>query len=47
MEVVGELPDINAEEMAKEDFYLEKSVIRHRYRQGRRFFALWEGVWVE
>ena len=34
MEVEGELPDMNAEEMAKEGFYLLKSVIRHRYRQG-------------
>ena len=34
MEVEGELPDMNAEEMAKERFYLVKSVILHRYRQG-------------
>ena len=34
MEVEGELPDMNAEEMAKEGFYLVKSVLRHRYRQG-------------
>ena len=27
MEVEGELPDMNAEEMAKEGFYLVKSVI--------------------
>ena len=27
MEVKGELPDVNAEEMAKEGFYLVKSVI--------------------
>ena len=33
MEVEGELPDMNAEEMAKEGFYLVKSVLRHRYRQ--------------
>ena len=31
MEVQGELPDMNAEEMAKEGFYLVKSVIQHRY----------------
>ena len=30
MEVEGELPDMNAEEMAKEGFYLVKSVLRHR-----------------
>ena len=30
MEVEGQLPDMNAEEMAKEGFYLVKSVIRHR-----------------
>ena len=34
MEVEGELPDMNAKEMAKEGFYLVKSVIQNRYRQG-------------
>ena len=34
MEVEGELPDMNAEEMAKEGFYMVKSILRHRYRQG-------------
>ena len=43
MEVEGKLPDMNAEEMTKEGFYLVKSVIRHHYRQGRRFLAVWEG----
>ena len=47
MEVEGELPDMIAEEMAKEGFYPVKSVIRHRYRQGRRFLTLWEGFGVE
>ena len=47
MEVEGELPDMNAEEMAKEGFYLVKSVIRHRYRQGWRFLTLREGFGVE
>ena len=47
MEVEGELPDMNAEEMAKVGFYLVKSVIRHRYRQGRCFLTLWEGFGVE
>ena len=47
MEVQRELPDMNAEEMAKEGFYLVKSVIRHRYRQGWRFLTLWEGIGVE
>ena len=47
MEVKGELPDMNAEEMAKEGFYLVKSVLRHRYRQGWRFLTLWEGFGVE
>ena len=37
MEVEGELPNMNAEEMAKEGFY----------RQGWRFFTLWEGFGVE
>ena len=38
---------MNAEEMAKEGFYLVKSVIRHRYRQGWRFVTLWERFGVE
>ena len=32
MEVEGDLPDMNAGEMAKEGFCLVKSVLRHRYR---------------
>ena len=47
MEVEGELPDMNAEEMAKEGFYLVKSVLRHRYCQGWSFLTLWEGFGVE
>ena len=47
MEVEGELPDMNAEEMAKEGFYLVKSVLRHLYRQCWRFLTLWEGFGVE
>ena len=47
MGVEGERPDMNAEEMAKEDFYLMKSVIGHRYRQGWRFLTLCEGFRVE
>ena len=47
MEVEGELPNMNAEEMAKEGFYLVKSVILHSYRQGWCFLALWEGFGVE
>ena len=47
MEVESELPDMNAEEMAKDGFYLVKSVLRHRYRQGWRFLTLWEGFGVE
>ena len=47
MEVEGELPDMNAGEMAKEGFYLVKAVLRHRYRQGWRFITLWEGFGVE
>ena len=38
---------MNAEEMAQEGFYLVKSVLRHRYRQGWRFLTLWEGFGVE
>ena len=47
MEVEGELPDMNAEEKAKKGFYLPKSVIRHRYRQGWCFLTLWECFGVE
>ena len=47
MEVEAELPDMNAEEMAKESFYLVKLVIGHRYRQGWRFLTLREGLGVE
>ena len=47
MEVEGELSDMNAEEMAKEGFYLLKTVIGHNYRQERRFHSLWEGFGVE
>ena len=36
-----------SEKMAKEGFYLVKSVLRHRYRQGWRFLTLWEGFGVE
>ena len=34
-------------QMAKEGFYLVKSILRHRYRQGWRFLILWEGFGVE
>ena len=37
---------MNAEEMAKEGFYLVKSVLRNRYCQGWRFLTLWEGFGV-
>ena len=47
MEVEEELPDMNAEEMAKEGFYLVKSVLRHRYCQDWRLLTLWEGFRVE
>ena len=47
MEAEGELSDMNAEEMPKKGFCLEKLVIRHRYRQGWAFLALWEGFRVE
>ena len=47
MEVERELPDMSGEEMAKEGFYLVKSVLRHRYRPGWRFLTLWEGFGVE
>ena len=47
MEVERELPDVNVEEIAKEGFYLVKSVIRHRYRQGWRFLTLPAGFGVK
>ena len=47
MEVEGELPDMNAEEMAQEGFCLVRSVLRHRYRQGWRFLTHWEVFGVE
>ena len=47
IEVEGGLRNMNAEEMAKEGFYLVKSVIGHRYRQGWRLLTLWEGFAVE
>ena len=47
MEVQGELPNMNAEEMAKEGFYLVKSVLRHRYCQRWRFLTLCEGFRVQ
>ena len=47
MEVEGELPDMNAQDMAKEGFCLVKSVLRHRYRQGWCFLTIWEGLGVE
>ena len=47
MGVEGELPDMNAGEMAKEGFYLVKYVLHHRYRQGWRFLTLCEGFGVK
>ena len=46
MEVEGELPDMNAEEMAKEG-HMVNSAIPQRYRQGWRFFTLCEGFGIE
>ena len=43
MEVEGELPEMNDQKMAKEGFYLVKSIIGHCYRQGWQFLTLWEG----
>ena len=47
MEIEGELPDMNAQEMAEEGFYLMKSAIRLHYRQGWHFLTLLEGLEVE
>ena len=47
MNVEGDLPDMNAEEAAKEGFYLVNLIIRHRYRQGWRSLTLWAGFGVE
>ena len=38
---------MNVEQMAKEGFYLVKSVTRHPYCLGWRFLNLWEGFGVE
>ena len=47
MEVEGELRDMNVKEIAKESFYMVKSVLRHRFRQEWRFPTLLEGFGVE
>ena len=47
MQVEGDLPDRNAEEMTNEGFYMVKSVLRHSYRQGWRFLTRWEGFGVK
>ena len=44
-EVEGEIPEMHAEEMAKQGFYLVKSVIRHCYRQAWRFLHPLGRVW--
>ena len=38
---------MNAEEVAKEGFYLVKSVLHHRYCQGWRFLSLWKEFGVK
>ena len=43
MEVEGELPDMNAVEMAVEGFYMVKCILSHRYHQRWRLLTLWEG----
>ena len=40
LEVEAEVPDMNAEEMAKKGFYMVKSILRQCYRQGWRFLTL-------
>ena len=47
METEGLLPDMDAEVMAKEGFYLLKSILRHLYCQSWCFPALWEGLRVK
>ena len=47
MEVEDALPDMDEAEMAQEGYYLVKTVLRHRYRQGWRFLTLWEGFGVD
>ena len=46
-EVEETLPGRLAKEMAKEGFYLVKSVLRHCYCQGWCFLTLWEGYGVD
>ena len=43
IEVKGDLPDIKAKEMAKEGFYMVKSIHRHCYHQGG--FGVKEATW--
>ena len=45
MEVEVELPDMNAEEMAKDGFYLVNSVLRYRYCRGWEGFGVEEAAW--
>ena len=33
---------MNTKDMAKQGFYMVKSILRHRYCQGWRFLTLWE-----
>ena len=40
MKVEGEIPYMNAEEMAKEVFYIVKCILRQPYRQGWKFLTL-------
>ena len=47
MEVEGERADMNTREMAKEGFYMVKSMLRHSYRQGWRLLTRLEGFGVE
>ena len=47
MEVEGELPDMNAKEMAKEGFYLVNRLSDTAIAKGGLFITLWEGFGVE
>ena len=43
----GEVPNKNREEMAKEVFYMVKSIPQDRYCPGWQFLSLWEGLGVQ
>ena len=39
----GELEVMTADEMAADGYYLVAGIARHEYKQGWKFFTLWDG----